>query len=316
NLILDSDNEKYQLIIPEKELTTLNVFPYITDTVVYSAKDRKIKNVYLKNKLLYQGNDYEIDDKNSHIYFYSPDFTALAGKGNGYTREYTLQEKVNPLILFINRKRAYNFSIKDNRLVFDKPPEYGANIHYYRYIPEIHVTKPIPGYETAICIDKQIECIEINLNTINYPDNAVILSDVSLYIYGKSSKKIAFFVNDDVYLGYIKSNSSISIFSRLIWLDFKQKNEIDLDHVYLFSEAEALYPLNFNAESIKNIRGAMTFLCRYKPFTQKKSEIEKYYFYHDDKFFKGYFQYADEFLNSPPLCAPFKIIKQRSQDKN
>jgi len=215
------EQKRVKLDVSKFKIEKLNRFVYGDKNYVYASIDRNIKEIYLNDAEMVEGRDIEINRNKREIYFYNPDFTGILGTGNGTKKEFPLPDKhTNPLIIFVGNEREENFTVKGDKIIFDKPVEYGKKIYYYKYLPEIYFTKELPDYNTGIFIDKEIKAIVINLDKLNYNKNNIILSTMPVIVKGNAKYPVSIISTNDIYLETINNNqgATVSIIGKCVWI--------------------------------------------------------------------------------------------------
>lgn len=283
-------DEKVKLDILKLKLEKLNYFPYAGKDFSYASLDRNIGTVFLDGKACIEGNHIEIDPEKREIYFYSPDFTGLIGTGDGVKKEFALPEQyAAPLHVFIGNNRASGFSVKENRIIFDRPVEYGKKVSFYKRLPDISFIKNRPDHETAVLIDREIEAVSIDLDSFRYPDDHLVISGLPLYVRGKAASPLCIISTNDVYLGSVnkKGGEPVSVLARHIWLYDEEESDIELRDVYLFTEGDGIYIVDPDRMQKAIIRGAVTLGARDRNMT---NPLEP------DNAFKNSFVYSSQGL--------------------
>lgn len=271
-IILNSDDQKVKIEI-EGNISDLNKFSYASATKIYASIDRNIKDVYLKDKKLYDGNQIMINRKERTISFFNPSFTKLLNKGNGRRTKFDYNINIKNPVIFTGRERNTGFKIENNKIIFDVAPGYNQPIWYYKYLPEIYVTKGYPAYGVGIFTDKRVKCVYLNIS--KFGRDVLFVSDLPVLVEGNISADITILSLNDIYLRNISSKvsrRSLKVYGRIVWLDMQNRDTFKAANIYIYTEADGIYCVNdgYKEKAKKTIIGSITANCIYTPIRYGK----------------------------------------------
>lgn len=221
NLCLRYPFKKFR--IRTEDCETVNQFSYGLPGNIAACEDWTIGKVRDKSEELQIGRDIEIDHARRRLIFYSPSFKAIIGKGDGITKQFSLPPGFDRnSILFVGSKRLHHPIYSQTRLIFETPPEVGAEISYYKEIPELTFQKEPLKKMKALFVDKTLELPILDLSEEDFDRKSVAVFKGDLYIRGKSTLGIDIIVDGDVYLEEGFSIEKIGIYAHNVW--YGQKN--------------------------------------------------------------------------------------------
>jgi len=257
-LILPDEKQAIEVKVSPGILIKRNIYALAGNDYSYLSESCRLSEVYINNRRVSPGFDYNYDAKKKQLHLLHPRNMVYLRKGDGFTKRFSFSGK-KPVIVFLGDAAAKGYSVSGNAIVFRKAPVYDTKIYYLTTFPKITIYKKAPAVNVGIFMDKNVDCVKIELDKLAYASSFVLRLRCPALISGRSRIPITIIAEDDVYLDSIVAheNVPVSIYARRIWIRKQCKK---LEQVFLYTEADRLYYLSDASQSY-SLKGSLVFCC-------------------------------------------------------